>query len=61
MDGAIAKGVKTQPSFHDIILPEVLPANAIHVVKQSLPGRISGNNIWYDGRVFPPFAVAPYM
>ena len=27
MDGATAKGVKTRPSYHDMILPEVLPGN----------------------------------
>jgi hypothetical protein len=27
MDGAIAEGVKTRPSFHDMILPEDLPGN----------------------------------
>jgi hypothetical protein len=27
MYGATAKGVKTRPSFQDMILPEVLPGN----------------------------------
>jgi hypothetical protein len=67
MDGAIAKGVKTRPSFHDI-LPEVLPGNNFDYMDgATVKGvkrrpRSSGNNIsWYNGRVFTPFTVAPSL
>jgi hypothetical protein len=38
MYGATAKGVKTRPSFQDMILPKVLPGNDCLT--------------WNDGRVF---------
>jgi hypothetical protein len=43
MDGATPKGVKTRPSYHDMILPEVLPGNDWSLVKEIII-RITGSS-----------------